>query len=123
MSCLLRNHVADAADIADHARPEFSAQGMDVYLDGIAFHFMAPAVEFFLDLRARKHGSRPLGEGSDGSGAAKDAARTSLGLMPNSRRNARLKLDASAKHNNSAIFATGKRFDASQSSVKLSDNR
>jgi hypothetical protein len=43
--------------------------------------------------------------------------------MPNSRRKARLKLEASVKHNASAIFATGRRLVASHSSVKLCDSR
>lgn len=51
-------------------------------------------------LRARGHwqrGLRPPGE----------AARTSFGLMPNSRRNARVKLEASAKHSISATAVDG----------------
>ena len=52
-----------------------------------------------------------------------EVARTSLGAMPNSRRNARLKLEASAKQRISAILLIDKVLAASLSSVKLSESR
>lgn len=44
---------------------------------------------------------------ANGACPAREAARTSRGVTPNSWRKARVKLDASAKHSASAILAMG----------------
>src|SRR6188508_1615596 len=52
--------VSDTADRADQRGTELAAEGVDVDLDDVAFDFLAPAVQTFLDLRARQNTTRML---------------------------------------------------------------
>src|SRR6201995_2954988 len=54
---------ADAAHRADQLRPEPLAQLVHVDADGVALHFLAPAVQAVLELRARQDRAGPLQQG------------------------------------------------------------
>src|SRR5438105_13876604 len=56
---LPRHHVAQAAHGLDQLGAELLAQAVDIDLDGVAGDVFLPAVELFLELRARKNGARP----------------------------------------------------------------
>jgi hypothetical protein len=54
------HHVAHAADRADRVGAELAAEIVDVHLDGVAFDFVTPTVESFLELRLGERRPRPL---------------------------------------------------------------
>ena len=55
----LGHHVADAAHVLDQLAAQLFAQAVDIDLDRVAAHFVAPAVELFFQLGAREHGAGP----------------------------------------------------------------
>src|SRR5262245_49898815 len=59
-SCGGAHPVSDSAHVLDVFRAELLAEVVDVDLDGVALHFLAPAVEALLELRARQHLARSL---------------------------------------------------------------
>src|SRR5512141_772941 len=52
---LPREHVAHAAYRADQLGRQLAAQMMDVHVDRVAFHLVAPCVQALLDLPAGEH--------------------------------------------------------------------
>src|SRR5579859_2610136 len=57
---LAGDRVADSAHGTDRAFAELPAQVVDMHFDRIARHFLAPAVEPLLELRARQRRPRAL---------------------------------------------------------------
>src|SRR5205823_4514812 len=55
-----RDDVTQAAHGLDEVGAELLAQAVDVNLDRVAADLVLPAVEFFLQLRAREHGAGAL---------------------------------------------------------------
>ena len=49
---LFGHHPADAADVFNVFFADFFAQGVDEVVDGVAFHFFAPAVDFVFEAAA-----------------------------------------------------------------------
>lgn len=49
--------ITHAAHVKEHSAAEFFAQVMDMHLHRIAFHFLVPTVELFLQSGTRQHGA------------------------------------------------------------------